>query len=87
METEGEKFEPHRVWQAAWQRFERKALAKQEGVKTVKLRAESRGDDTPDLSNRGKPLEPIAELTEDGKLKWNDSIVSEIKRLADPPKK
>ena len=47
--TEDAKFEQHSIWQAAWTRFERKAHAKQENVRTLLLRAESRGSKPPDV--------------------------------------
>ena len=48
VETEDAKFSEHEVWQAAWHRLERKALAKQESTKTIIRRADSRE------MNRGK---------------------------------
>ena len=41
-------------------RFEKKALAKQVGAQTVRLRAESRGDAKPDLTKKGLPIDHIA---------------------------
>ena len=76
---------PHKVWQAAWWRFEKKALAKQVGAQTVKLRAESRGDAMPDLAKRGHPMDPIAALSSKGELQWDEELTGEIKKLATPP--
>ena len=45
---------------------DKKALAKQVGAQTVKLRAESRGDAMPDLAKRGHPMDPIAALSPKG---------------------
>ena len=85
VETEDEEFMPHKVWQAAWWRFERKTLAKQVGAQTVRLRAESRGDAKPDLTKRGLPMDPIASLTAAGEVEWDDELVEEIKKLGTPP--
>ena len=64
METEDAKYQPHEVWQAAWVAFERRALAKQENVRTDILRAESRGEEPPDVTTKGKCLAPLASLGE-----------------------
>ena len=50
-------------------------------VSEVKRRAESRGEQLPDLSKRSKNIEPIASFNEEGDLKWNDELVKEIKAL------
>ena len=87
VETEDAKFEIHEVWRATWFRLERKALAKLVGVKTTLLRAESRGNEPPDIALRGLCLAPLAKFTETGELKWDDDIVQRIKKLGETPKK
>ena len=79
---EDEAFTTHGVWQAAWHAFRRKALAKSEFVKTELLRAESRGLSPPDLSPRGKCMEPLASFESDGTLLWNDSLVEKMDALS-----
>ena len=86
VETEGAKFEPHTVWQAAWQRFERKVLAKQENLQTLLLRADSRGDEPPDLTDKCTAAAPIASFDAEGKAVWNDEIADAIRQLATSPK-
>ena len=66
---------------------EKKALAKQEDLRTTVLRAESRGEDPPDLSTRGAMLHPLAEVSGVGIIKWNEEIREKITNLAKPPKK
>ena len=85
VETEDATFHAHAVWQNAWARFEKKALAKQENVRTVVLRAESRGEDPPDLERKGRPLAPIADLSGEGKILWNGKIKEELAKLATAP--
>ena len=40
--TEDQPFKPHSIWGAAWTRFQKKALAKHESIRTVALRDQSR---------------------------------------------
>ena len=87
VETEDAKFSEHEVWQAAWHRLERKALAKQESTKTIIRRADSRGDEPPDLERKGAPLAPIASFNEYGSLVWNNEFYNKVRMLATPPKK
>ena len=88
MDTEDHKFAPHAVWQAAWARFERKVLSKLESVRTDILRAQSRGDASPNMTTRGACMEPLASFTDLlGDLKWNKDLVDRIKKLAEPPPK
>jgi hypothetical protein len=51
--TEDATFHVHSVWAAAWVRLEKKILAKSEAIKPVVLRAESRGDDPPNMTKYG----------------------------------
>jgi len=85
--TEDATFEQHSIWQAAWARFERKAHAKQENTRTLLLRAESRGSNSPDIKSKARPLAPIASFEEDAKLVWDNNIVALISKLATPPPK
>ena len=75
------------LWQAAWYRLERKAMAKQESTKTIILRAESRGDEPPDLERKSAPLAPYASFDEQGSIVWKDEFYRKIQSLATPPKK
>ena len=59
VDTEGEDFSPERVWEMAWARFERKALAYQEKQKTKILRAESKFIRPPDFGGAELPLAPL----------------------------
>ena len=85
VETENARFETHEIWQATWARFEKKALAKQENVRTLILRADSRGDEPPDLENKAAPLAPIATFDEGGIVLWDEKVKHEINRLATTP--
>ena len=81
-ELEGEKFDATQVWAPAWARLEKKILALKFKVNEIKRRAESRGEQMPDLSKRSKAIDPIANFNENGDLKWNDELVKEIKTFA-----
>ena len=83
VDTEDEPFKAHKVWKEAWSRFERKALAKVESIRSDFLRAESRGDEKPEIKGRADPLAPIATLDEEGCIVWNKTIVDKIKKLAE----
>ena len=85
VETEKAKFKAHEIWDAAWRRFERKALAKAESVRTETLRADSRGNEIPDVSTKGRCMEPIATLDKGGRLLWDGEIVKRIKKYATKP--
>ena len=50
IELEGEKFDATQVWAPAWARLEKKVLALKFKVNEIKRRAESRGEEIPDLS-------------------------------------
>ena len=54
IELEGEKFDATQVWAPAWARLEKKVLALKFKVNEIKRRAESRGEEIPDLSKRSK---------------------------------
>ena len=50
------------------------------------LVADSRGYGPPkNLGSKGKPIEPLASISEQGTLKWNDKLIEEIKKLGKPP--
>ena len=63
IELEGEKFDATQVWAPAWARLEKKILALKFKVNEIKRRAESRGEQTPDLSKRSKNITPIATIS------------------------
>ena len=87
VEIEEAPFMAHEVWQAAWARFERKALSKLEGIKTTLLLADSRGTEPPNLAPRGVCLHPLLVADESGIAEWNDVLVAQIKSLTTAPKK
>ena len=87
METEDEEYEPHKVWQAAWSKFQQKALAKSEAARTELLRAESRGLQKPTLEKKSKCMAPLVGLDEDGALVWDDKSARIIEELAKAPVK
>ena len=86
IELEGEKFSLEKVWAPAWARLESKILALQVRVEDTVRRAESRGEELPDQSGRGRAAAPLASFSEEGKLIWNDELVDKIKELAKPKK-
>ena len=45
-------------------------------------RAESRGEEPPDMSERSCPAAPLAVWTEEGKLEWNNNLRTAIEHLA-----
>ena len=83
--TEDQPFKPHSIWGAAWTRFQKKALAKHESIRTVALRDQSRGNEPKDLSPMGAPMAPIASTDSQGDLIWNSSLVDQIEKLQRPP--
>ena len=86
-EKEDEKFQTHAIWQAAKQRFEQKVAAKKETLRTDLLRAESRGLEAPNLERKGRCMQPLARVNEEGALEWDHDIVAKIDKLATPPPK
>ena len=86
VETDDQPFSAHHVWQATWKRLERKILTVGEKVRSRILVADSRGYGPPkNLGSKGKPIEPLASISEQGTLKWNDKLIEEIKQLGKPP--
>ena len=74
----GNTWLPHgRAWS-----LEKKVLALKVKVDEVKRRAESRGEEPPDLSKRAKAAEPIASFSAEGELKWNEGVVKRLKELS-----
>ena len=45
-------------------------------------RAESRGEEPPDMSKRSCPAAPLVEWTVEGKLVWNTNLRRAIEQLA-----
>jgi len=87
VDTEDAKFESHAVWQAAWSKFESRALAKKESVRTDLLRAESRGLEPPDLTGRSACMTPLASLDETGELVWDEKLKEQVSKLTTAPKR
>ena len=56
-------------------------------IRTDILRADSRGDEPPDVTSKGSCLAPLASLTENGTLVWNDELKQKILALATPPRR
>lgn len=52
-------------------RLEKKMLALKYKVGEVVRRAESRGDQVPDMRKRSKCVAPLASFSMEGDLKWN----------------
>ena len=82
VETEDARFARADVWQAAIQRFKTKALAKRAALRTEVLRAESRGKPPPDLSKKGRCLHPLASVTKEGDIEWNEPLMRLIEAQA-----
>ena len=61
--------------------------AKKETLRTDLLRAESRGLEAPNLESKGRCMQPLAKVNEEGALEWNHDIVAKIDKLATPPPK
>ena len=87
VETEDAKFQKHEVWQATWHALEKRALARAEHIRTDILRADSRGDEPPDVTSKGSCLAPLASLAGDGSLVWNEELKHKISALATPPRR
>ena len=79
IELEGEKFDETQVWAPAWARLERKVLALKYKVGEVVRRAESRGDQVPDMRKRSVCVAPLASFGIGGEFRWNDELVKKIK--------
>ena len=83
--TEDAVFDKYKVWSVAWIRLEKKALALQERALQVLRRDEGRGNEPRDVSSRGAALDPIAKLSPDGQLIWDEKLVKKIKTLGKKP--
>ena len=81
VELEGEKYDNASVWAPAWIRFEQKANALAERVNIERRRADSRGEEPKCPKKRARPMSPLASFSEEGKLVWDDALVSKIKQL------
>ena len=82
IELEGEKYDEKQVWAPAWARLEKKILALKYKVDEAIRRAESRGDNPPDVSKRTRCVTPLASFDKEGKMSWNTELVTKIKMLA-----
>ena len=82
IELEGEKYDEKQVWAPAWTRLERKILALKYKVDEVVRRAESRGDEPPDMRKRTRCVAPLASFDKEGNLSWNTDLIPKIKMLA-----
>ena len=81
IDTENETFDPRQVWRPAWIRMERKCLALQEKTQALIRLYESRANPfPPDVSRKGAPMYPLADIRPDGSLKWG-AIVEQIKKV------
>ena len=85
VDTEGASFAPHAIWEEAWRRFKTKAAARSETLKTKILRAESRGEDPPNMEKAGRVTEPLASVSATGEIVWNADIQQRILALGQPP--
>ena len=83
LQIEGTPLHINSIWQAAWQRFVWKAEALGEKVKTLHLRAESRGDEPPNSSGKGTAMSPLATFTEGGSLIWTEDLKHKIEKLTE----
>ena len=86
VETEDASFEHHAIWNAAWSQFQYRAKAKQESIKSELIRHDSRGNDVPDMTRRGKCMEPIGSAEANGKIVYDEVIVQSIVALTIKPK-
>ena len=59
VETEDQTFEPHKIWQAAWSKFQQKARAKTEAARTEYVRScyKQRAGDLQSPLSRKKPVQ------------------------------
>ena len=81
VDTEGEEFDKHAVWRAAWARLHRKMLALQERKQTIALRRKARGEEPLDMGEWGAAMTPIARLDPSGKLATDKETVDKILKL------
>ena len=82
LELDGTPLQVHSIWLASWRRFETKALAKQASLNITMLRAESRGDNPPNLARWNVPITPLAEFSEQGQLIWNKILKDKLISLS-----
>ena len=85
VELDEQKFRAHEIWRATWIRIDRKILAKAETLRTIALRADSRGTQPRDQSAASVHTRPIAEFSSEGELIYNEAIVNKIRQLGEPP--
>ena len=81
IDTEGIKFDPRDIWNPVWIRLERKCLAIAEKAQASIRLAESRAWKPPPMGKRGAPMRPIAEIDDDGRIVWEETIITTIKKL------
>ena len=77
-ELEGDKFSTKQIWGSAWARLKQKILALRHRVDETLRRAESRGEEPPDVSKRTRWVEPLASFDKIGQFKWNEALVAEL---------
>ena len=85
VELEGESFTAEKVWAPAWARLKTKILALQHRVRETIRRAESRGEEPPDMSKRTRWVEPLASFDEKGAFTWLEDLTSELDSLCKGP--
>ena len=85
IELEGDKFTTQQIWGSAWARLRQKILALRHRVDETLRRAESRGEEPPDVSKRTRWVEPLASFDKTGHFKWNDDLVAELDKLGKAP--
>ena len=81
VELEGEKFALEKVWAPAWTRLKEKILTLRYRVNETLRRAESRGEDPPDVSKRTRWIDPLASIDEAGSFEWNKELYSKLENL------
>ena len=82
VELEGEKFALEKVWAPAWTRLKEKILTLRYRVNETLRRAESRGEDPPDVSKRTRWLDPLASIDEAGSFEWNKELHTKLESLS-----
>ena len=69
------------VWAPAWTRLKEKNLTLWYRVNEALRRAESRGEEPPDVSKRTRWLDPLASFDETGAFEWNKELYSQLENL------
>ena len=82
IEFDDKSFDPEVIWAQTWRRFKSKCDAASVRKQAQIRRAESRGEEPPEVAKHTCPAKPLARWDADGTLIWDEKIVRKIERLS-----